>query len=413
MRQAARSILAPLALVLTVSVAAWVPGTGAWAFNESPMLSKLVQEGKLPALEKRLPPSPVVLTPLERPGQFGGVWRMAYTGISDLGGATRILYEPLVRWSPDYRIVPNLAEKWDISEDGRTFTFYLVKGVRWSDGEPFTADDIIFYFEDILANKELTATIPKWLSPSGDPPKAEKVDDYTVRIEFERPYSLFLEQLACPHGMELVTKPKHFLRKYHNKYGDPAELEALRKEKKASTWAHVFQDLTDLRRCLFVDRSYPSLCAWIATVPAPAQRFVMERNPYYWKVDNEGNQLPYIDAISTELQNQSSNILLKAIAGEIDFQGRHLGGMQNSVLLLAYLSTGKYKLVPKKSSASVGILLAPNLNHKDPALRAILSDSRFRIAISHAINRNELNKIIYMGKGEPRQAAPLKESQFL
>jgi peptide/nickel transport system substrate-binding protein len=401
-----------LALVLTVSVAAWVPGTGAWAFNESPMLSKLVQEGKLPALEKRLPPSPVVLTPLERPGQFGGVWRMAYTGISDLGGATRILYEPLVRWSPDYRIVPNLAEKWDISEDGRTFTFYLVKGVRWSDGEPFTADDIIFYFEDILANKELTATIPKWLSPSGDPPKAEKVDDFTVRIEFERPYSLFLEQLACPHGMELVTKPKHFLRKYHNKYGDPAELEALRKEKKASTWAHVFQDLTDLRRCLFVDRSYPSLCAWIATVPAPAQRFVMERNPYYWKVDNEGNQLPYIDAISTELQNQSSNILLKAIAGEIDFQGRHLGGMQNSVLLLAYLSTGKYKLVPKKSSASVGILLAPNLNHKDPALRRILSDSRFRIAISHAINRNELNKIIYMGKGEPRQAAPLKESQF-
>ncbi len=412
MGQAARSILRALGYVIAVGVLVWVPAKGAWAFNESPVLSKLVQEGKLPAVGKRLPPSPVVLTPLERPGLFGGVWRMAYTGVSDLGGATRILYDPLVRWSPDYQVVPNLAEKWDTSEDGRTFTFHLVKGVRWSDGEPFTADDILFYFEDIVMNKELTATIPKWLSPSGAPPKATKVDDYTVRIEFDQPYSLFLEQLACPHGMELVTKPKHFLRKFHKKYADPAELAALVKEKKASTWTHVFQDVSDLRRCLFVDSRYPSLCAWIATVPAPAQRFIMERNPYYWKVDTKGSQLPYIETVASELQNQSANIVLKAIAGELDFQGRHLGGMQNSVLLLASLGTGKYKLVPKKSSASVGLLLAPNLNHKEPVLRKILSDARFRIAISHAINRNELNKIIYLGKGEPRQAAPLKESQF-
>jgi peptide/nickel transport system substrate-binding protein len=175
-------------------------------------------------------------------------------------------------------------------------------------------------------------------------------------------------------AMALVTKPKHYLKQFHKKYADPAKLEALMKEKKVSSWGKLFQDMSSIRHSLFVNPKMPSICAWITKIPAPAKRFVMERNPYYWKVDPKGNQLPYIDTIVHQLQAESQTILLKAIAGEIDFQGRRLGGMQNSVLLLASLAQGNYKLIPKKSTASVGLLLAPNLNHKDPVMQKILSD---------------------------------------
>ena len=126
----------------------------------------------------------------------------------------------------------------------------------------------------------------------------------------------------------------------------------------------------------------------------------------------DGNQLPYIETVVHELVTDPKTIVLKAIAGEIDMQGRHLGSMQNTVLLLASVGNGKFRLVPKMLSASVGILLAPNINHKDPVMRAIFSDRRFRIALSYAVNRTEINKIVCRDKGTPRQAAPLKESEF-
>ncbi len=382
------------------------------AFNESPNLAKLVRDGRLPAVDQRLPQAPLVVKPVDQVGLYGGEWRRAYTGLSDLVGVRRVLYDPLVRWTPDYKIAPNLAKKWEVDETGRVFTFHLVEGVKWSDGAPFTTDDILFYFEDILLNPELTSTPPNWLSNDGTAPKAKKIDDYTFSVEFEKPYSLFIDQLACPHGMELVTKPKHYLKQFHKKYADPEKLEQLMTARNASTWVKLFLDASSLRQALFVSDKMPSLCAWITKVPAPAKRFVMERNPYYWKVDTSGNQLPYIDLVVHELQAEAKTIVLKAIAGEIDMQGRHLGGMQNSVLLLASAANGNFRLVPKTSTASVGVLLAPNLNHKDPVMREILGDPRFRKAISHAVNRSEINKIVCRGKGVSRQAAPLPESDF-
>jgi peptide/nickel transport system substrate-binding protein len=212
--------------------------------------------------------------------------------------------------------------------------------------------------------------------------------------------------------MALVSKPKHYLKKFLPKYAKPEELEALLAEHNANSWVKLFQDVSDVRRAEFVSTKLPTMCAWVTTVPAPAKRFVMERNPYYWKVDTAGKQLPYIETIVHDLQAEAQTIVLKAIAGEIDMQGRNLGGMQNSVLLLASAGDGKYRLVPKISTASVGLLMAPNLNHKDPVMKEILSDPRFRKALSHAVNRHEINKIVYRGKGVPRQAAPLKESPF-
>ncbi len=386
--------------------------TNAYTFNEAPTLNKAVKAGVLPPVENRLPSRPVVVTPFDKTGQYGGVWRRAYTGLSDLVGVRRILYEPLVRWNSQFQVVPNLAESWEIDETGRIYTFHLVKGIKWSDGTSFTTDDIMFYFDDILFNKELTTAIPNWLSPDGVAPKVEKIDDYTFRIEFSRPYSIFLQELACPYAMELVTKPKHYLKNFHKKYADPLRLEQLMKEHHVTTWVKLFHDVSNLRHAMFVSTKFPSLCAWVTKISAPSKRFVLERNPYYWKVDPDGNQLPYIETVVNELVAEAKSIVLKAIAGEIDMQGRHLGSMQNTVLLLASSGNGKFRLVPKTLSASVGILLAPNLNHKDPVMKTIFSDKRFRLAISYAVNRSEINKIVCRGKGILRQAAPLKDSEF-
>jgi peptide/nickel transport system substrate-binding protein len=407
-----RSLFSSLIIILLLaSTTAWNTEK-TWAFEESPMLAKMVKEGKIPPVNERLPQEPAVVTPFDKPGQYGGTWRRAYTGLSDLVGARRVLYDPLVRWSPEYKVVPNLAKSWEIDDEGRIFTFHLVKGVKWSDGKPFTSDDVLFFFQDIIGDSELTPTVPKWLSPYGKPPKVTKVDDYTFTIEFDKPYSLFLDELATPQGMAVVSKPKHYLIQYHKKYADPKKLEALLKERNASSWIKLFNDMADIQRGPFVNPDLPTLGAWITKVPAPARRFIMERNPFYWKVDPVGKQLPYIDVLVHDLQAEAQTIVLKAIAGEIDMQGRRLGGMQNSVLLLASASQGKYRLVPKTSTASVGMLAAPNLNHQDPEMKKILSDPRFRKALSHAFDRKEINKIIYRGKGIPRQAAPLKESEF-
>jgi peptide/nickel transport system substrate-binding protein len=382
------------------------------AFSEAPMLAELVKTGDLPRVDKRLPPVPVLVSPVETVGLYGGVWRRAYVGTFDTAGINRVLYDPLVRWTPEFTIGPNIAERWEITENGRVFTFYLVKGLRWSDGEPFTSEDILFYFEDVVFNDKITPSVPRWLRPAGKPPQVTKVDDYTIRFEFDVPYSLFLEQLATPHGMELVTKPKHYLKQFHEKYADPDSLKKLARDRNADNWLTLFKKVAGTARSALMSPEIPSICAWIAKARTTEGQFICERNPYYWKVDDDGNQLPYIDRIVHERLPNSQAILRKALEGQIDMQGRRLGGMRASKLLLENLKDKRYRLVPKASTASVAVLMAPNLNHKDPVLRKVLSDRRFRIALSHAVHRPAINKIVFRGLGKPRQAAPLKGSRF-
>ena len=385
------------------------------AFNEAPVLAELVRTGLLPSVDKRLPPAPLAVTPVETVGIYGGVWRRAYVGTSDLAGVSRILYDPLVRWTPEFAIGPNVAESWEITGNGRVFTFHLVKGLRWSDGEPFTSDDILFSFEDIILNKKITPFVPRWLCPDGKPPQVTKIDDYTIRFAFNVPYALFLEQLACPHGMELVTKPKHYLKQFHAKYASPKDLRKRVRERKADNWITLFTKAAGTARSALLSPEVPSVCAWIAkprSSDGESGEHVFERNPYYWKVDDAGNQLPYIDKVVYERLPNSQAVLRKAIDGRIDMQGRRLGGLGATRLLLENLKYRRYRLVPKSSTASVAVLLAPNLNHRDPVLRKIFSDRRFRIALSHAVNRTSINKMVFRGKGTPRQAAPLKGSRF-
>ena len=129
------------------------------------MLADMVEAGTLPPVDERLPKNPLVVEPLEQVGKYSDVDHICNTSpYVD----SRLGCDPFVCYARDASTIePNLAEKWEVSDDGKEFTFYLREGVRWSDGEPFTADDIMFWYEDILLNTEMTPTFPKWLSPGG------------------------------------------------------------------------------------------------------------------------------------------------------------------------------------------------------------------------------------------------------
>jgi peptide/nickel transport system substrate-binding protein len=157
----------------------------------------------------------------------------------------------------------------------------------------------------------------------------------------------------------------------------------------------------------------PVIFAWKATKQlGDGTRFTVERNPYYWKVDPEGNQLPYLDAVVYDLHESVETMVLKALGGEIDMQDRHIAQDRNKAVFFDGQQKGNYKLFETVPSSMNTAVIALNLAHKDPAVREVFQDRRFRMALSHAINRKEAIDLLFVGQGEPAQVAPLKESPW-
>src|SRR5438067_3625575 len=207
-------------------------------FSEAPMLAELVKQGKLPPVEQRLPEEPLVIKPVHEIGKYGGTWRRDFTGPGDRWNGNRTVTGPdsLLFW--DYtgeKAGPNVAKSFEFLDGGRTFVLHLRKGMRWSDGQPFTANDFVFWYEDMYKNEELIATPNILLSINGKPGKLEKGDDYTVRYVFADPYYLISDLMAGStaisghafQGDMLMGSfaPAHYLKQYHPKYvtgGKPA-----------------------------------------------------------------------------------------------------------------------------------------------------------------------------------------------
>jgi peptide/nickel transport system substrate-binding protein len=383
-------------------------------FKEAPQLADLVKQGKLPPVEKRLPEKPVVIVPVENIGKYGGTWRFVLATRIHLPHTERLtLYDPILRRSPDLKsILPNLAENWKVGSGGRIYTLYLRKGVKWSDGEPFTADDILFWYEDIICNKELTPVFPAWLSIGGVPGKLEKVDTYTIKITFSKPNPLFLEDLASPFYGEIFA-PKHYLMQFHPKYVDKNKLEEAAKKAGFTFWYQLFSDRNDK----WANPERPVLSAWkpVNSITG-ATRVVWERNPYYWKVDTEGNQLPYIDRFSIEIGVSEETAKMKAISGEIDMESHPIGiDFKDYPLFLEHKDRGNYRVILGSPLEASAITIVFNYVHPDPVLRKIFNDRRFRIAMSYAINREEIVGLLFTAgtyKAEVRQVAPVRESPF-
>lgn len=386
--------------------------------KEAPMLAELVAQGQLPPLAERLPKNPLVVPVVERIGTYGGEWRSGLLGGSDEVWMVRtIRYDGLVRWKPDWSgVEPDIAESWEVSPDGTTYTFHLREGMKWSDGKPYTSKDLLFYVEDIYGNEELSpAGQISFFKINGEPAEVTAPDDTTIVFKFAGPNGLFLQRLATPDLLGFVNTQAEYAKQFHPKYNPNADAEA--KAAGFPTWVEQFQAKVTsgpggvVARISNVD--LPTINGWVyKTAVGDGERVITERNPYYWKVDPEGNQLPYIDRKIFEVVQDRDALLLKVLNGEIEMMDRNFNTLANKPVIVENAEKGGYRIYPETQAASNTNAISFNLTHKDPVLNKVFNDKQFRIALSHAINRQEIIDTVYLGQGEPAQVAPLKGTEF-
>lgn len=385
-------------------------------YNEAPELAARVAAGELPPVEERLPVEPVVVEPVEQVGQYGGTWRTALLGGQDNSWFVKTLgYDNLFRYVRDStEVIPNIASGYEVNDDATEYVITIREGVRWSDGEPYTADDIMFWYEDLLTNEEWAAFRPprSYYVTGGDVVQVEKIDDYNVRFTFSQPNALFIDQLASRNGFDPTRYPRHFLEQFHPDYNQE-NLDQLIAESGQDDWVGLMDYIVSGAPAGTGSPDLPTMYAWqITTRYGDGPQMIAERNPYYFKVDTAGNQLPYLDRIVYDQVEDASVIVLRALNGEIDFQNRHIATPDNKAVFIDNMEQGDYRLVDVVPSAMNTMSISLNLNSKDPVKREIFQNRDFRIGLSHAINRQEIIDLVFVGQGEPYQLAPRPESEL-
>ncbi len=399
-------------LVGTLEAPAIITDPAQWpkAFKEAPQLAALVKEGKLPPVEQRIPAEPMVVKPLRAIGTYGGIWRRGFLGPGDGENGNRIRAgDKLLFWDKTgTEIMPSVAKGYELSADGKRTTLFLRKGMKWSDGSPFTADDFMFWYEDMNGNKDLVPTPAPEMTIDGKPGRIVKVDETTVAFEFDSPYFLFPRLLAGDtqvgggqsrlqsDGRELGPyAPAHYLKRFLPKN---SSVEALTTEAKAAgydNWVQYFRFKSDWR----LNKEAPSLSAWVMTQPINTQTWAMERNPYYYAVDTAGNQLPYIDKVQLTLAENPEVINLRAIAGEYDYMERFID-LAKLPVFLENAERGKYKMHLDPGFNGGDSMLYFNLAYKqDAELRKWFQNVDFRRALALGIDRGQLNEAFWLGLG--------------
>ena len=390
-------------------------------FQESPMLAALVKSGKLPPVEQRLPASPRVITPLEKVGTFGGTWHRAYKGLSDRWGPTKLIEEYTWQWAWDkdtVKTVSNTVEKWEQNSDASEYTFYLRKGIKWSDGQAYDTNDVKFWYEDVYLNKELTPSYGTHMAnPDGTPFAVTIVDQYTYKVKYTKPKPLLPITIAKvgtqSFGGPDFAYPEHYMKQWHPKYGDQAKIDAKLKELKLTKWTELWStsgnsmDFQGPIASWLLNPDRPVINAWKISIAPPADPMVMERNPFFFKVDTAGNQLPYIDKIEHALFSDQQVFNLWLVAGKIDCQYRFTD-VGAFTLYKENEKKGNYRVLRWRAASTVAYY--PNLTSKDPVMAKLFAEPKFRQALNIAINRKEIQELIYSGLQTARQVSPVKGS---
>jgi peptide/nickel transport system substrate-binding protein len=374
---------------------------------ETPALQKAVASGDLPPVKARLPRNPRVLNAnhQERIGSHGGEWRMLVGREKDVRLLAVYGYARLVGYTQDFDLVPDILESVEI-EDGRIFTLKLREGHRWSDGHPFTTEDFRYWWEDMANNPELSPTgPPRTMLVDGEAPKVTFPDATTVRYAWSKPNPFLLPALAGARPLYIYA-PAHYLRAFHERYAAPEELAERVEEAGARNWAQLHNRKDNLYR--FDNPELPVLQPWHNTTGMPATRFILERNPFFHRVDAGGRQLPYIDRVLVTV-TAGDLIPVKAASGDADLQARGLN-FNHYTVLKQDEERGGYDVRLWPTVRGSELALYPNLNVDDPVWRELVRDVRFRRALSLSINRRELNQVVYFGLGQEGNQSVLPES---
>lgn len=383
--------------------------------GEPEFMQELVDAGELPPVWERVGEEPLVVQGVDGIGRYGGTWLRSYTG--DLGLVVRNYMGggSLFRWSPHgYPIVPHVAKGWDHSDDYREWTVYLRKGMKWSDGHPLTADDFIYHYE-VFWPFINPGGVQREMLHGGKEIQIEKIDDYTLRFVSEVPCPLFLERMT---RVSIPCTPKHYYEQYIPGPGQTEEdLPRLQEGLKGTTLASA-RFLVDLLLG-FNNPEHPRLWPWIFRTYQETGTLVMVRNPFYFAVDPEGNQLPYIHEVVYQQQDPKM-IPATAIGGGLSFQFRHLAFSDYTLLMSnRELASNPYRVLHWYPAERSDFALFPNLNRQPNPLDAgseakakLLQDKRFRQALSIAINREAIISAYYQGVGKPSQIAPGAYSDY-
>ncbi|MBJ6985807.1 ABC transporter substrate-binding protein [Devosia sp. MC521] len=400
-----RAFLAASSAALLLPV---IPAFAQGAMTEAPSLADAVAAGTLPPVAERLPKNPMVVEPFEAVGKYGGDLRAALVGGGSLNMMHRYQgYEGLLRYTPDFGgVIPNVAESFEANADATVYTVKLREGHKWSDGQPFTTDDVMFFYEDVMQNLDLTPSVQGYLrTPNGDAGVFAKVDATTFTISFSQPHGLLPLRMAWANDDRTTRLPKHYLSQFHIKYNPDADKLAV--EQGLTGWVQLFQIKSGISVDgeIFKNKDIPTLYGWkiVQPVGESAEYSIAERNPYYFKVDTAGNQLPYIDRVTYAIAADNEVLLLKALQGEIDMIDQWICTPANRAVLYDGQEAGKYGFYTTTSTEPNEMVFQLNLTHPDPIKRALYQNKEFRAGLSHSLDRQAVIDTIFIGQGAPAQ----------
>lgn len=375
---------------------------------DSPFFAERITAGTLPPLAERLPANPrmIDLEALGRqPGRHGGNIRMLMGDQRDIRMMTLYGYTRLMVYDDKLDLVPDVLESCDV-ENGRIFTLKLRQGHRWSDGSPFTSEDFRYWWEDVANNKRLSPGGPPQALFSGNElPAFEVLSETEIRYSWKMPNPIFLPALAGAQPT-YIFMPSAYLKQFHERYAPKTELAHRVKENRVRDWGALHERLSRMYRP--ENPKLPTLEPWRNTTPLPAEQFVFERNAYFHRVDQNGRQLPYTDQVTLTI-GTSSLVPAKAAAGEADLQARYIR-FDNYTFLKEASKRMNFDVKLWKRAEGAYFALMPNLNAIDPVWRDLNRDLRYRKALSVAINRKDVNKVIFFGLARESGNTALPES---
>ena len=399
----------------TVAVATTTAAPEQSAYNEAPKLAALVASGDLEPVDARLPENVITVNVHDDIGTYGETLYGAFpSGYAGQAYQTLGFYEPALGWNDDLSAMqPNIIEAWEQSADASSFILTIRKGLRWSNGDPVTTEDIRYVYEDVWQNTALSTAFPNNFMAGGEPCVINIIDEYTFEIVFTVPNPAF-KYIMCQEGnTNTLFVPSAYMSQFNDRYVDAAKLTKLAKAENYDDWMKLYEFKNNYQKN--VDR--PTLYAWrMISISEDNLIRRFERNPYYFKTDSEGNQLPYLDYVQVEYVDNSETLKLKVMSGEVDYINAPIGeDFTQWPMLAENADAGNYRLILASADFNHKLLIMPNLASQDPQKGALLSDKNFRIALSQSINREEIISLLVTVadfQGIPSQQCPCAVSAF-